>query len=95
MRMAEIRERYAVRVPRRGATLLVWWPGETQATEREELYHSLAAAMHAAGAHLHDPRCRGLWLYDGRRLYDRQAVAGYYEANTNCAPEQPPQQTTP
>jgi len=74
MRMVEIRARYAVRVPRRGATLLLWRPDPSSATVREALYPTRAAALRAAYAQLQDPRCVDVWVYDGHRLYDRKAL---------------------
>jgi hypothetical protein len=74
MRMVEARARYAARVARPGTALLIWRFGETPASEREGLYPSFAAALAACRPRLRDPRCRGLVVYDGRRLYDRRAI---------------------
>jgi len=74
MRMVEIRERYARRVPGRGMALLIWQADATPPTGQEALYPTLAQAQRAACTYLQDPRCTGVWLYDGRRLYDRAAL---------------------
>jgi len=73
MRMAEVRERYAKRVPGRGMALLIWQPGENPRTVQEEMHPTLAHAQRAACIYLRNPRCTSVWVYDGRRLYDREA----------------------
>lgn len=77
MRMAEVRERYAARRPRRAAALLLWRAGDGGGAVQDRLYPSLPVAMRAAAEVLADPHGHEVYLYDGQRLYDRKAIAGW------------------
>lgn len=76
MRVREARERYERHRPARGEVLLAWTIRDATPAEHEALFPSLAVAMQTAGILATDPRCGNLWIYDGRRLYDHQAITG-------------------
>ncbi len=80
MRVAEARARYAAHGRGRGALLLCepadGGPG------REIFSPTLGAALRAAAALLADPRCGAVWVYDGRRLYDANAIAAAIAARS-------------
>lgn len=75
MQTAEARARYAVRRPARGEVLLGWLVRGAVPEGQEALCPSLAAALQAAALLAADRRCRAIWIFDGRRLYDYDALA--------------------
>jgi hypothetical protein len=76
MRTKEMAALYATLCPRGRGVLLVCEQGAPD-PDRQGLFPTLGAAMRAAGPLLDDPRSVAVWLYDGRRLYDRAAITRY------------------
>jgi hypothetical protein len=76
MRVREARERYKRYQPAGGQVLLCWQISGGEPAEHEALYPSLDVALQTAAILATDPRCRDIWAYDGRRLYDGQPSRG-------------------
>lgn len=76
MQVTEAQARYAACPHERGDVLLGWQVHGSKPQEQEALCPSLAVALQTAAVLASDPRYRALWIYDGWRLYDYDALDG-------------------